>query len=611
MLLSTFLKAEEGGEATSKTYAQYVKLFNDFDLARRMLAPLKALSEEIVIEEDDSEPSGLRFENILEYNKLGAKKNAEAISNLLAKSLDESWNLLADLPFTVEREGDVILEPQVPPASKKTRQDLGEVQSKDGKETRQAGEKERKIRLKPELNLTKIVNDIKEVASKTYDNEDLEGKPLTFEKALIYLYHKRTGEVPRNAKNPKLRDATITNARKKIKEKLKEAEKQKKDDYDKVFEGKDRAEKVKFNVVYNRMQNYVIKVGLIEEQLQKTIKESNERVAALEREAEKPEYEKVILRRVSEILRQRYKTPRQDISEDLPPQQRLEEESLRERQDLKKPSVAITGREYATKVKQIKELNQIALEFKNNPDSLSKKAKTLKAQIDIEVQEAIEQEREKNLEIKNTAEDALRFVPRVRELEEFFKQGSDYPTLNEVNAEIKITDRFIEQEEDKEEQDQDKNALRDFKKDLADLKKFHEAQNNLQKKLSRALTSLKDIVPIERKMKEMLSNYSADEEFKSAIEQLGIAVALESTKDMKMFPDLQPLLQDKEEKTLKEMLGGTELAPLLEDKEAFKILEQFDEFIQAVDNLDDGFSGLEEDFEELAGKYSKIKSLFE
>ena len=145
-MLSTFLKAEEGGEATSKTYSQYVKLFNDFDLARRMIVPLRELSEEILIEEDDSEPSGLRFENILEYNKLGTKKNAEAISNLLAKSLDKNWNLLTSLPFTVEREGDVILEPQVPPASKKTRQDLGEVQSKDGKEIREAGEKERKIK---------------------------------------------------------------------------------------------------------------------------------------------------------------------------------------------------------------------------------------------------------------------------------------------------------------------------------------------------------------------------------------------------------------------------------------------------------------------------------
>ena len=74
---------------------------------------------------------------------------------------------------------------------------------------------------------------------------------------------------------------------------------------------------------------------------------------------------------------------------------------------------------------------------------------------------------------------------------------------------------------------------------------------------------------------------------------------------------MQPLFQDREEKTLKQILSGTELAPLLEDKEAFKILEQFDKFIQSVDEVDDGFSGLEEDFEELAEKYNKIKPLFE
>ena len=314
-MFSTFYKSEEdetdaSSVITNKRYREYEKLFKDFDLAKRLTEPLRNLSENIEIVEDESKPSGLDFKNIQEFNKVGSKAASAAIYNLLAKSLDKNeegkyrWNLLADLPFTTEEDGDVMLEPQIRPAKFKGK--LGEeitqrtytVNEETGKKKRGKNRKVREyteeasdIPVNPKLNLTEIVNDLREIALKKYEGKtDMEGNTLTFEKAYLYLHFDAYGEVPENAKNYRLRSKNLARLRRKIEEKLEEEAEEKEGLYDKTFSEMERREKVRFNKDFAKMKNYLNKMESIEEQTEKAINDSQDRVDILTRKQENPNY---------------------------------------------------------------------------------------------------------------------------------------------------------------------------------------------------------------------------------------------------------------------------------------------------------------------------------
>jgi len=341
-MFSTFYKSEEdetdaSSVITNKRYREYEKLFKDFDLAKRLTEPLRNLSENIEIVEDESKPSGLDFKNIQEFNKVGSKAASAAIYNLLAKSLDKNeegkyrWNLLADLPFTTEEDGDVMLEPQIRPAKFKGK--LGEeitqrtytVNEETGKKKRGKNRKVREyteeasdIPVNPKLNLTEIVNDLREIALKKYEGKtDMEGNTLTFEKAYLYLHFDAYGEVPENAKNYRLRSKNLARLRRKIEEKLEEEAEEKEGLYDKTFSEMERREKVRFNKDFAKMKNYLNKMESIEEQTEKAINDSQDRVDILTRKQENPNYILTLRREMAEMLGQKIKPVLEETPEEV------------------------------------------------------------------------------------------------------------------------------------------------------------------------------------------------------------------------------------------------------------------------------------------------------
>ena len=331
-MFSTFYKSEEGEKdaasvITNKRYAEYEKIFRDFDLARRLKEPLESLSENIEIVEDESKPSGLDFRNIQEFNKVGSKAASAAIYNLLAKSLDKNekgeykWNLLSDLPFTTEEGGDVVLEPQIRPAKFKGKlgeeitqrtytvdEETGKKKRGKNRQAREYTEEAKDIPVNPKLNLTEIVNDLREIALKKYEGKtDMEGNPLTFEKAYLYLHFDAYGEVPENAKNYRLRSKNLARLRRKIEDKLEEEAAEKEDDYDRTFSQMERRKRPRFNKDFAKMKNYLEKMELIEEQTEKAIKDSQDRVDILTRKQENPNYILTLRKEMAEMMGQKIK----------------------------------------------------------------------------------------------------------------------------------------------------------------------------------------------------------------------------------------------------------------------------------------------------------------
>ena len=341
-MFSTFYKSEEDEKdassvITNKRYAEYEKIFRDFDLARRLTEPLKSLSENIEIVEDESKPSGLDFRNIQEFNKVGSKAASAAIYNLLAKSLDKNeegkyrWNLLADLPFTTEEDGDVILEPQIRPAKFKGKlgeeitqrtykvdEETGKKKRGKNRQAREYTEEAKDIPINPKLNLTEIVNDLREIALKKYEGKkDMQGNTLTFEKAYLYLHFDAYGEVPENAKNYRLRSKNLARLRRKIEDKLEEEAAEKEDDYDRTFSQMERRKRPRFKKDFTKMKNYLEKMELIEEQTEKTIKDSQDRVDILTRKQENPDYILTLRREMAEMMGQRIKPVLEEIPEEV------------------------------------------------------------------------------------------------------------------------------------------------------------------------------------------------------------------------------------------------------------------------------------------------------
>ena len=175
--------------------------------------------------------------------------------------------------------------------------------------------------------------------------------------------------------------------------------------------------------------------------------------------------------------------------------------------------------------------------------------------------------------------------------------------------------------EEEEETFPDKNVIDRRRKNAKDLKNFSNKQNDIQRQLASSLTSLKILPSMTNKLRELLKDYSADEEFKTALSQLGVAIGLKSKAMIKIYSqELEPIFDERDykddkgemqTKTLKEILAESPLSPLLEDNEAFKILSIFDEFIIKISDLETVLDNMEDEFERLEESYDKVKVLLE
>ena len=605
------LETGTGEDTSREMYRRYKALFNNFSFAQRALVPLTELSENIKIIVDDSKATGFEFENITAYNRIIDRQKSSSAYNILALSLSENLDLLSNYEFTEKKEnGDVILPPQVPPAPKKTGQELGEEELtidesfdifSEGESTaptatkRTAKDKERKIEMNPEINLTELFEKYKELASKTYDEfQDKNGETLTFEKAFLYLHYNRHNFLPENAKNTKIRGADIARAKKLARKKKEESRRQREEEISLGFgdaftasgmrRKKTDVNSRKLAEAYKTLRGQRNEIEGNLKQLDITLQSQDKLMDELKK---KKGNIKVLAR--------------ESFKQQLPEIKSLyNREALQAARDERK-----RRKEVQTRVAQ----GDIDLD---NPTSAEERvlAKANKKILDL-----LNEEQEKQKEVRETIRDAARFLGEIESAMESLERGSDYKIYAIEELESQIV-----REEEKEKPDL--NLIRDVEKRIKNRKEYNKEVKNFREEALSLATLTRNSGKLLNRLNPKLRELGRKkEEYSSAIEELidltvvgaftelGMKVMLSNNPPA---GELSQEQQDKEKEKgkLKVILNSEErFAPLLSDEEAVELIKEMDKFIRMAYKIEQKNEFLEtqidvlEDFMEKEEEY--------
>lgn len=643
-------ETQTADDASREVYRRYQQLFKELNFAERALIPLTQLSEDIKIIVDEEKPTGFDFENILAYNKIISKQESSNAYNILALS-KSNFNLL-NYEFTEKNEdGDVVLPPQVPPAPKKTKQERGELEEraydseKDDEETSRPNlttdenfsifsegdsapknirryktqEKEQKIKLNPEINITELFENYKELANKTYDDfEDRNGQTLTFEKAFLYLHYNRHKTLPENAKNSKIRGADIKRAKELARKKKRESNKKKEEEFGAGFgeafrfgetsEGTKRTKNIeanqkRLNQAYKKLNEKRKAIDANLESLATTIEFQDKLILELENKKGniKALAKEALERKLPEIknifqYEGRYENP---LAEIFPSQPKTLSPEYIAPQELREERAKLEAQK---DIRRRVQSGEIDIE---NPTSEGEKliARTNKKILDL-----LEEEKAQQKEVRETIRDAERFSIDIKESLQLIEKAD---ASKHFPFDLKEIANQLDREEDKEKQD--KNKIDSLEKQLKNRKEY----NSALKELTTNLLGLANIVysstNILEKLKPQLRNLSkTKEEYSEAINELMNLVVLKSFTDLgkrakKKKQEKTPftISPEEKEKTKKDRsLEGIlekdkKFAPLLSDKEALQLIKDTDAYINRAFKIEEKTAFVEPQLEKL------------
>lgn len=549
----TFLlrKAEtaKGEDVSREIYKRYQSLFRNFSFAQRILPSLTKLSEDIEIIVDDSKATGFEFENITAYNRVIDKKQSATAYNILALSVSENLDLLGQYEFTTEKDGDVVLEPQIPPISEKAQRDLTE------------DEEDRDFELNPEINLTELFENYKEVASKTYDEfQDRNGNTLTFEKAFLYLHYNRHGFLPENAKDSKIRGADIARARKLARRRKEESKRERAESGDIFAIDRKRGGGDKdFALTVERlMEQKATTEGAIED-IERTIDAIDKNIQQLEDKR----------KNIKSLARESLKRQLPEVGSLL---EGKNLERLREQQ------------------RKEKELAQRIAEGKIDLDKPKSDAEKILAKTNRRILDLIEEEKQQQKEVKATLRDAARFSNEIETAFKIVKESIGYKPYS--RQEIKTLEDSLKEEEEKEKPDENKRkSLKDKikarKKYNEELFSFRNAAKETGTLLFLSSKRLKRLNPKLRALSTEKQEYS-----EALNELINVNILGSFTSIGRQYKEAK---DDKtEEQKLKNILEtDNKFNALLSDEEALDLIQEIDKFIRnsikiedAVENLD-------------------------
>lgn len=612
-------ETQEAEDTSREMYRRYQALFRDFDFAQRALTPLKELSEDMKIEEDESKATGFDFENITAYNKIIDKRQSAMAYNILAASLTDI-DLLGNYDFTEKNEdGDVVLPPQVPPAPKKTTQERGELEERAYDSERDAEatlttdedfsifsegdsapknirryktkDKERKIKLNPEINLTQLFEEYRELATKTYDEfQDRKGETLTFEKAFLYLHYNRHGFLPENAKDSTIRQTDISRARKLASRRKRESKAQRGlgaafltyQNEPRRGQRKSKEEKemaaTKASIIEQKALN-----DSVLESLTLTVAAMDNNIRALE---DKKGNIKVLSR---QILNEKLPDVSYGAGRNL--------EQLREKRT--------EEREFRQKIQ----------EGTINIDKPSSRIEKEIAKANKKILDLLNEEKEKQQEVRETLRDAARFSNDLDLAYELSQKEENYLEFN-----LESIENDINREENEE--DQDKNALSLLKDVLKVRKDFNLSAQEYRKGMQDLASNISDSSEQLGKLKPKLKGLSTNKkEYEGVINELIETVMLGSFTNLgqkyratkvEEKPKLE--LNQKEEAEEKNKLVLTlerdvKFNPLITDEEAKDVLKDTDDFIRRAFKIEDLTEGLENLVETLDSLLKKEDAL--
>ena len=617
-------------DASREVYKRYEKLFRDLDFAKRALEPLTELSENMEIIVDKEKATGFEFENISAYNKIISKRESAIAYNILSLSLSENFNPLSNYEFTEENEnGDVVLKPQVPPAPKKTTMELGELEERaydserDDKATSRATlttdenfsifnegdsapknirrynvkEKEREIKLNPEINLTELFENYKNLANKTYDEfQDRNGNTLTFEKAFLYLHYNRHGFLPENAKNSKIRGADIERARKLARRRKRETRDEKSygaaflqyQDMESPINTKRERKKIKLinrvSKLKGKNENYLEELNATLTVLDNQMKELQEKkgnIKALAKEALK--------RKLPEIKNlQSLENPLAEIFPELQPKTVPTAELLEARAEQS------AQRDMRRRVQS----GDIDLD---NPTSEGEK---LLARANKKILDLIIHQEKKQKEVRDTIRDATRFSNSIEVAYGMIEKSEEFGSLFQIDS---LKDR-LSNEEDKEKPNKKliellENQIKTRKEFNSKSKEYLETMGNIASSIENGYSQLEKVSPKIRELSISKQDYS------DLLNELMGVVILGS------FTNLGKKYKETKEETPNKLITILEkdnkFRTLLADKEALSILKNTDKFIQEsfkIEDLTEGVENLEKSLEDLLDKESLIQT---
>ena len=569
----TFLlrKAEtaKGEDVSREIYKRYQSLFRNFSFAQRILPSLTKLSEDIEIIVDDSKATGFEFENITAYNRVIDKKQSATAYNILALSVSENLDLLGQYEFTTEKDGDVVLEPQIPPISEKAQRDLTE------------DEEDRDFELNPEINLTELFENYKEVASKTYDEfQDRNGNTLTFEKAFLYLHYNRHGFLPENAKDSKIRGADIARARKLARRRKEESKRERAESGDIFAIDRKRGGGDKdFALTVERlMEQKATTEGAIED-IERTIDAIDKNIQQLEDKR----------KNIKSLARESLKRQLPEVSSLL---EGKNLERLREQQ------------------RKEKELAQRIAEGNIDLDKPKSDAEKLLAKTNRRILDLIEEEKQQQKEVKATLRDASRFSNEIETAFKIVKERIDYKPYS--RQEIETLEDSLKEEGEKEKPDENKRkSLKDKikarKKYNEELFSFRNAAKETGTLLFLSSKRLKRLNPKLRALSTEKQEYSEALNELINVTILGSFTSIgrqyKETVEVKDKKTILPSKRKEEEKTQDDKTEEQKLRRILEtdnkftallsDEEALDLIQEIDKFIRnsikiedAVENLD-------------------------
>jgi len=587
-----YTEGRETGAAEGKsreTYRRYQTLFSDFDFAKRSLPALTELSESIVISEDDS-PTGFEFENITAYNRVIGKRKSATIYNTLALSLSDSLNLLGNYEFTRKnKNGDVVLPAQVPPAPKKTRQELGEEeltidesfdvfseeeQSAPTATKRTVKDKERKIPMNPEINLTELFENYKELASKTYDEfQDKDGETLTFEKVFLYLHYNRHKSLPENAKNIKTRREGIERAKKLTRRKKEEARKNKKETFTSGFEGSLGIGNIPLEEAFTSSgKRKTIGDGKIERAYQRL----NAKRASIEGQIKQIE---IVIKEQDKLLVE-LENKAGNIS-------LLANESFRQQLPDIKTLLDKKGLEAARKErKRIKDFQTKVSQGDVDLDNPTSKEERVLAKSRKKILDLLDEEKEKQKEVRETIRDASRFFPEIDQAMTIIDSAKFYKIYG-----IEELESQISREEDKEKPDLNlikelEKRIKNRKNNNNEMKEFKQDMQFLISLTDNSFDKLRTLGPKLRQLRKDKEQYS------SAIDALIDFTVLSSFS--RLGREYSEKAKKKDENQLQSLLeNDKQMSPLLSDEEAIKLIKEVDKFVRSAFKIEEMNDSLE------------------
>jgi len=587
-----YTEGRETGAAEGKsreTYRRYQTLFSDFDFAKRSLPALTELSESIVISEDDS-PTGFEFENITAYNRVIGKRKSATIYNTLALSLSDSLNLLGNYEFTRKnKNGDVVLPAQVPPAPKKTRQELGEEeltidesfdvfseeeQSAPTATKRTVKDKERKIPMNPEINLTELFENYKELASKTYDEfQDKDGETLTFEKVFLYLHYNRHKSLPENAKNIKTRREGIERAKKLTRRKKEEARKNKKETFTSGFEGSLGIGNIPLEEAFTSSgKRKTIGDGKIERAYQRL----NAKRASIEGQIKQIE---IVIKEQDKLLVE-LENKAGNIS-------LLANESFRQQLPDIRTLLDKKGLEAARKErKRIKDFQTKVSQGDVDLDNPTSKEERVLAKSRKKILDLLDEEKEKQKEVRETIRDASRFFPEIDQAMTIIDSAKFYKIYG-----IEELESQISREEDKEKPDLNlikelEKRIKNRKNNNNEMKEFKQDMQFLISLTDNSFDKLRTLGPKLRQLRKDKEQYS------SAIDALIDFTVLSSFS--RLGREYSEKAKKKDENQLQSLLeNDKQMSPLLSDEEAIKLIKEVDKFVRSAFKIEEMNDSLE------------------